>query len=221
MLQQRTCRTCSRSFEGGPRAYYCPECRAERKQATWRDFKRRKKSGDVRPLGSTDKCERCGKEYVVESGNQRFCPDCQPIHAAEYDRTTSLAFYHANKDRINPVRNERRRIDPVRTCAICEAEFLHKGTVRRTCSKECEREYYRRMNKKYWPRIRAARRGKMRRIRALREAFGVCPNCGREWIEPLPIRGWVPKYCRRCQEYQREYYSRTKGEHANDGNLER
>ena len=206
MIQQRICRTCSRSFEGGPRAYYCPECRAERQRASWREYRRRKKTGDIRPLGSIDRCERCGKDYTVNGPNQRFCPDCQPIHAVEYDRKTSLEFYHANKERINPIRYERRRIDPVRPCIICGTLFPHRGTVRITCSKECEREHNRRQRKKYWPRIRQAQRGRAKRIRELWEAFGICPRCGQEWIEPLPVRGWVPKYCRRCQEYQHYYY---------------
>lgn len=220
MIQTRICRTCGRSFQGGPRAYYCPECRVERQRASWRDYKRRKKTGDIRPLGSIDKCERCGKDYTVEGPNQRFCPECQPIHAAEYDRVTALAFYHANKDRINPARYERRRIDPLRACVVCGRPFEHKSTKRITCSEECAKEHNRRMFKKYWPRIREVRRGRAKRIRELRETFGICPRCGKERIEPLPLRGWTPKYCRRCQEYQHEYYLRTKGEDAN-GRLER
>ncbi|MDT2182425.1 hypothetical protein P7H07_19215, partial [Paenibacillus larvae] len=45
----------------------------------------------------------------VNAGLQRFCPDCQPIHAAEHDRRTSLEYYTANKDTINPARNQKRR----------------------------------------------------------------------------------------------------------------
>src|SRR5690606_15237063 len=110
---------CESVFAGGPRAYFCPECRAERAKKTNAEYRRRKREGKVRSIGSTDKCERCGNEYIVEGGLQRFCPDCQPIHAMEYDRITAIEFYHDNKDRINPVRNERRRIDPVRICVIC------------------------------------------------------------------------------------------------------
>ncbi|QHZ52293.1 hypothetical protein [Paenibacillus larvae] len=108
-LQDRTCRQCQASFQGGPRAYYCPICRAERTKKTYAEYKRRKRQGKARALGSTDTCERCGKSYVVNAGLQRFCPVCQPIHAAEHDRRTSLEFYREHKDTINPVRNQKRR----------------------------------------------------------------------------------------------------------------
>ena len=33
MKPPRTCRQCGRTFWGGPRAWYCPECRKERQAA--------------------------------------------------------------------------------------------------------------------------------------------------------------------------------------------
>ena len=147
MLQQRTCKQCGRSFTGGPRAYYCPICREERTKQTNAAYRARKRAGDVRPIGSVDKCERCGKEYTVEGGLQRFCPDCQPIHAAEYDRETAIDFYRAHKERVNPIRNERRRIDPFKKCVMCGSTYEHKGTKRMTCSPKCEREYYNRQHR--------------------------------------------------------------------------
>lgn len=108
-LLDRVCRECDRHFQGGPRAYYCPSCRKERQRQQGAAYQRRKRAGTIRPLGSVDTCERCGESYTVEGGLQRFCPDCQSIQAAEHDRETSLAFYYENKERINPVRNERRK----------------------------------------------------------------------------------------------------------------
>ncbi|MCU6709375.1 hypothetical protein M6D81_11715 [Paenibacillus sp. J5C_2022] len=105
----RKCRTCSVTFTGGPRAYYCPACREERKRQTTNEYKRRKQQGGVRPLGSTDKCEMCGGEYIVEGGLQRFCPKCRPVHNKEYDRATSLAYYRENRDWVNPRRYKLRK----------------------------------------------------------------------------------------------------------------
>lgn len=137
MLQQRICNTCSKSFDGGPRAYYCPSCRADRKREAKARYQERKRNGAVRPIGSVDACEMCGDPYAVEGGLQRFCPTCQPIHAAEYDRQTSLPFYHKKKDRVNPVRNEKRRIRSNR-CLWCDKEFEPvNGST--TCSYECKR----------------------------------------------------------------------------------
>lgn len=159
MLQQRICQQCGRSFEGGPRAYYCPSCRAERQREQNAEFQRRKRKGNYRPLGSIDKCEQCGKDYVVEGGQQRFCPDCQPIHAKEYDRETAIEFYHNNKDRINPVRNQRRRKGP-KTCVICGKEFT-TNTRAITCSPECRRkDINKKWNERYGEKRKLQRREK-------------------------------------------------------------
>lgn len=143
MVQERTCKECKTVFKGGPRAYYCPGCRLERQREQNRDFNIRKKKGDYRKLGSSDKCERCGKEYVVEAGLQRFCKDCQKPHAIEHDRKTSIEFYKNNKDDINPQRNTRRRIG-AKQCAWCGKKF-QSSTRAVTCSDECKRQHVNKM----------------------------------------------------------------------------
>ncbi|WP_127580779.1 hypothetical protein [Paenibacillus koleovorans] len=137
-LLPRTCKQCSASFEGGPRAYYCPTCRYERTKIADALHKRKQRAGMVsRPLGSTDQCERCGNDYVVAGGLQRFCQTCKPIHAKEYDRDTSIEFYHENKERINPTRNPKRR-KRSNICAWCQKVF-EPVDGRTTCSDECKR----------------------------------------------------------------------------------
>lgn len=145
MIQDRICEQCGISFKGGPRAYYCPSCRIERSKQTNRDYKQRKKIGKTRELGSIDICEKCNEEYVVNSGLQRFCSKCQIPHNLEYDRETGLEFYHKNKDTINPIRNERRRIGLV-LCKWCGIEFDAHGTRRLYCSKSCKQKAF----NKYW-----------------------------------------------------------------------
>lgn len=145
MLLERVCQECGSSFKGGPRAYYCNSCREVRKKAAKADYIIRKRAGEVRTLGSKDSCQRCGKEYIVEGGLQRYCPECQPIHSAEYDRTTSLSFYHEKKEELNPVRNSRRQIGEI-ICPVCQTTFNPGGTAKVTCSDTCERDY---INKKW------------------------------------------------------------------------
>ncbi|ARF67197.1 hypothetical protein B7C51_04295 [Paenibacillus larvae subsp. pulvifaciens] len=146
-LLTRTCRECSASFQGGPRAYYCPSCRAERTRKTCTEHKRRKRQGKTRSLGSKDTCERCGKTYTVKGGNQRFCLDCQPIHTAEYDRRTSLEFYNSHKERINPKRKLKRR-KRSNICAICGNVFEPvNGST--TCSPECKRKLGNKHNREW------------------------------------------------------------------------
>lgn len=137
MIQDRVCKACGATFQGGPRAYYCPKCRVIRKQEAKARYLNRLKSGDVRRIGSIDKCDRCGSPYTVESGLQRFCPPCQPIHAAEHDRQTALEFYRQNQKKINPVRNIRRRKRDNR-CVMC-GKFFATSDGRNTCSPKCKR----------------------------------------------------------------------------------
>lgn len=144
MLLDKICRTCRRSFMGGPRAWYCPECRHERKKNAHREHKRKKKLGLTRAIGSIDTCKYCGKEYEVKGGLQEMCEDCKPVMYAIYDRKSSLEFYRENKENINPLRNKKRRIG-TRKCEICGKEFESK-TKSLTCSAECRRM---RINKKW------------------------------------------------------------------------
>lgn len=153
MIQDRQCLTCKNAFKGGPRAYYCPTCRDDRSKQTKAAYRARKQAGNVREIGSHDICKRCGEEYTVEGGQQRFCPECQPIHAAEYDRKTSLPFYHENKERINPTRNMNRRKGS-NICAWCEKEFEPvNGST--TCTDECRRLDHNRYQRERGKRIRA------------------------------------------------------------------
>lgn len=99
-MMPRTCRACGRVFDGGPRAWYCPACREERKKQAYRQYRQRKAAGNTRPIGSIDLCEICGKPYTVEGGLQRFCPDCAPAHLKAVDNAQSLAYKQAHPDAV-------------------------------------------------------------------------------------------------------------------------
>lgn len=226
MILDRKCLSCSTNFPGGPRAYYCPACRVDRRRQAKARYQQKKRLGiGIRHIGSTDRCERCNELYTVESGLQRFCPKCQPIHAAEYDAKTSLSFYHANKEGINPVRNER-RLKGQRKCVWCDEIFDSKyGRV--TCSEECKRQHYNRWQRENRKRMSAQsspdnkaltpnqkRRDYFREREQLRrkerERNDKCPQCGGEWIEPIETHRGKPKHCRKCQEYYKARYNDKK-----------
>ena len=135
-IMQRICKQCGVTFSGGPRAYYCLECRYARQRERENLYK---KHGAARQLGSIDKCELCGKDYIVDGGLQRFCKECQEINRLEHDKTTSISYYHENKGQINPKRNTRRQLPP-RKCIWCGAEFK-KHTKSSTCNTDCKRAY--------------------------------------------------------------------------------
>lgn len=153
VIRSRVCRQCGREFPGGPRAWYCPECREQRRMERDRERQRDKRAGisPDRPLGSVDHCEICGKEYVVNSARQKYCPDCSVKAVQEADRKDAIEYYGNHKDTANPIRSEKRRIG-VKTCAVCGKEFPVDGTPRNTCSDECQekqrKEWQRRADEK-------------------------------------------------------------------------
>lgn len=83
-LRTRVCKQCGSEFSGGPRAWYCPDCRHERQREQARRFREKKAKGLVdRPLGSLDKCEVCGREYSTEKEIQvRFKENHKENYAA-------------------------------------------------------------------------------------------------------------------------------------------
>ena len=73
MRKELTCTQCGTRFVGYHTCQFCLACAADRKLAV---DKRRRLQGANRPLGSIDKCAVCGKDYVVNSGMQKYCTDC-------------------------------------------------------------------------------------------------------------------------------------------------
>ena len=109
IYDNRVCKTCGRTFSGGPRAWYCPECRHERKLAADLEYHKRDKMGVSRQLGSQDLCQRCGKPYTVCSGLQRFCPECAEINLREVDNRQGTEYYYRNVKPDPGERNKKRR----------------------------------------------------------------------------------------------------------------
>lgn len=131
-IRPRTCRECGMTFDGGPRAWYCPSCRAIRKKES---AARCHKSGTIRPLGSIDHCTICGKEYVVNSARQRYCKDCAPGAYRQADREASKKWNEENNYYELRAQKPRRG---QKVCVIC-GKPISPGTPRITCSEECDR----------------------------------------------------------------------------------
>lgn len=130
----RTCKTCGKTFEGGPRAWYCPECRAERQKDADRRSKAAARSGKTRQLGSIDICARCGREYTVMSGLQRYCPECGPQVARE--KSAPAKREYAAKQRQDPEYNKHTNQIDGTICVVCGKPFT-ATTPTNTCSPEC------------------------------------------------------------------------------------
>ena len=94
---------------GGPRAWYCLNCRWERQKIADIKCAERRRLGKTRKIGSADLCVICGNPYTVKGGRQKYCEKCAPKAIAEIDKEQGLNYYRENKEKINPLRNEKRR----------------------------------------------------------------------------------------------------------------
>lgn len=99
-LLPRICKACGVSFIGGPRAWYCPQCREERKREASKRFKRRKGTNEYIPIGSIIQCEICGKDIIKNSSRQRYCKECAKAHLKEVDNKQSLDWKCKHPEKI-------------------------------------------------------------------------------------------------------------------------
>lgn len=128
-LAVRTCRTCGAQFVGGPRAWYCPACRAERRHAADAAHRERKARGLAVPLGSTRKCAVCGAEFAIRAARHIYCSRCAAAAYAAVDRKQA----RTRQERLG---NPHSR--PVRLCVVCGAT-IPRGRRAGTCSDACAR----------------------------------------------------------------------------------
>lgn len=168
VVRLRTCQKCGVSFPGGPRAWYCPACRIERRRQHDREAKQRKKAGLVRSIGSTAYCERCGEPYTVNSGLQRYCPECAPEAVREAANALSRAWDAAHTTPEGR-RIERRRQAAEIPCRMCGKLFV-PASAAVTCSPECSEALARQTTAAWETSHREARNAYRRQRRADRLA---------------------------------------------------
>lgn len=133
-IMTRTCRACGATFLGGPRAWYCPECRADRAKASSRESKARAKAGTARKIGSTDICQICGQKYIVNGSLQKYCPDCAKDAVQQIDREQSRAWANAHRESL--LDRKKRLVQTRKICVVCGSQF-YTGTATVTCSQNC------------------------------------------------------------------------------------
>lgn len=142
-LAPRTCRTCGRTFMGGPRAWYCPDCRAERRRKQCVESKQRKRAGTSIVLGQTvGHCQVCGKEFIYASGNQKYCSSCAPEAIAEIDRQQGRGWLQRaiekHGQRYADERYAARRVDREH-CVECGAPLAPGHGANKELCPACER----------------------------------------------------------------------------------
>lgn len=137
LIRERTCQICGEPFIGHPRSCYCAKCGEERRKQL-RKMRNTKKPN--RPLGSIDICQACGKEYIVKSGSQKYCPECSEEQIAKNIKAHKKEYRIKNQDKIRE--QKKSHLGKRYICVICGKEF-EKHNVTVTCSTECYKEYKR------------------------------------------------------------------------------
>ena len=100
-------------------------------------------------------CEYCGKEFVQNSNQQRFCSNlCANRKRNGYQdiKNTKVKCAFCGKEFIKTspnkkyccqqcmVRSNHKYIgETIGICAICGKEFIRKTTIKKYCSKECSK----------------------------------------------------------------------------------
>lgn len=130
------CAECGIEFAGGIAAKYCPDCR--RKKANEASAKS-KKNKDKRKIGSIDHCQRCGAEYTVKSGKQKYCAECAAMVLAEHNREVSQQRYHENNLKEKQAAQKKELKQESTICPACGKPFTPNRTNQMYCSAECRK----------------------------------------------------------------------------------
>lgn len=134
VLRERVCIDCGAVFTGYPKSKRCPHCQTI---VNCRRDAERRSNGPKRKLGSIDKCQCCGKDYVVDGGRQRYCKACAPVQTTQNIRSAKRAYMTEKKELFAPLKKESRQYNKI--CLVCGTVFdAETATV--TCSPECAKK---------------------------------------------------------------------------------
>ena len=126
----RTCSDCGAAFMGYPKSKRCPECQRDADKRHNAEYRRRAREGRARVIGKIYKCEICGKEYMLTSGLQKYCPDCKDKATRARDAELTRKWISTHRDEI------KKRKYVARACVIC-GKPIPRGSQKITCSPEC------------------------------------------------------------------------------------
>ena len=137
----RVCQDCGAQYTGNIKSKRCPKCQDAADRRAKAKSKQRQAKGNVRRIGSTDYCARCGEPYIVTGSRRRYCKDCAEQVMRENLRANERKWYREHY--VDPdkraERNAARRKgwQAERTCPICGKEFVASSHNVKFCSDEC------------------------------------------------------------------------------------
>lgn len=148
MMWHTTCVTCGAAIYRPIKCIRCESCQAEvnrQRNAICHS------KGAKRPLGSIDICQRCGQEYIVEGGMQKYCKSCSHI-ATQKSIREHKRDYMADM-RADPVKGEaikqgKRVVPRIIPCSRCGKPFETK-TRAAYCSDACRKAAIKEYQKAY------------------------------------------------------------------------
>lgn len=114
-LASLTCQQCGREFIEGKYTKFCPECRKKRNLKYSQTYHRRRAVRYIRRIGETYTCIDCGAKYMLMSGLQVCCRQCE--------RSMNPPLPGASPDE--------------RKCPWCGRTFADPRTTVDYCSREC------------------------------------------------------------------------------------
>lgn len=138
------CPDCGKRVWRPIRSIRCAECQEAANKSHDAAYRRRKDAGHARIIGEEYPCEACGKMYVLQSGPQRYCPECRDRAVTDNIRRQSRVWaketYGTQEGRAKRAQMRRRASVPmIRECGQCgkKYETLTSGMY---CSEECRRK---------------------------------------------------------------------------------
>ena len=139
------CSDCGKLIYRPIKCIRCEACQLAINQERHKEHQRTK---PARPLGSTDICTVCGKPYIVESGLQKYCPDCREAATrASIARKKNAYMAEKRKDpeAAAQMREAKQAALSPSLCATCGKPFISKfGAI--YCCEACrevgKRKYY-------------------------------------------------------------------------------
>lgn len=134
----KICKDCGVEFIGYSNERRCPRCVEAALQESYRRYW--DKGGTQRPMGSTDKCVLCGKEYTVRNGLQKYCSDECRSMAYVPKRKEHKKIYYRTSVRAAEFKQRRKQVTNI--CVYCLQPFKKCiGSPTNVCSDYCRSKH--------------------------------------------------------------------------------
>lgn len=142
LYRERSCPDCGRIVIMHIKSKRCRACQDAANRAHDAEYQRARSQGKTRKLGSIDICQRCGGQYVVNSGMQRYCPDCAPSAVSDNVRASARQryadAYQTPESRAERNARRRRQWQQDRVCKQCSKAFVPQYPRQVCCCESCK-----------------------------------------------------------------------------------